>query len=48
MALTISSAAFPPGGEIPKRFTCDGAGPIAALVLVRDTHRYEKSGVDYG
>ena len=25
MAFAISSASFPPGGEIPKNFTCDGA-----------------------
>jgi Raf kinase inhibitor-like YbhB/YbcL family protein len=25
MALTLTSPAFPPGGEIPKEYTCDGA-----------------------
>src|SRR5207302_3691693 len=25
MSLTISSSSFPNGGEIPKKFTCDGA-----------------------
>ena len=31
MALTLSSDAFKNGGDIPSRFTCDGAGTAPAL-----------------
>ena len=31
MALTISSSAFTDGGEIPARFTCEGADPSLPL-----------------
>ncbi len=31
MALTLSSSAFKPGGEIPRQFTCEGADQSPAL-----------------
>jgi Raf kinase inhibitor-like YbhB/YbcL family protein len=31
MALTLSSTAFKPGGEIPKQYTCEGADQSPAL-----------------
>jgi hypothetical protein len=31
MALTLSSSAFKPGGEIPKQYTCEGADVSPAL-----------------
>ena len=31
MTLTLSSPAFPPNGNIPKEYTCDGKDLVPAL-----------------